>query len=68
MLLDLADSAELRSLAGKYSGVGVVTAKAADGGSLSGLLARPDGCVAWAAEDGDLTGLGDALNRWFVRA
>ncbi len=30
------------------------------------LLVRPDGCVAWAAEAGDMAGLAEALARWFA--
>ncbi len=32
----------------------------------SSMLIRPDGCIAWAAEDHSLDGLAEALRRWFV--
>ncbi|WP_084823725.1 FAD-dependent monooxygenase [Nocardia beijingensis] len=66
VLLDLADSADLRSRAAGWSGrVRVVTAKAAQPRELSALLVRPDGCVAWAADGGDLDGVEESLARWF---
>ncbi len=30
------------------------------------LLIRPDGCIAWAADAGDIAGLSEALERWFA--
>ncbi|WP_039798734.1 aromatic-ring hydroxylase C-terminal domain-containing protein [Nocardia araoensis] len=66
MLLDLTDSADLRCRAAGWSGrVRVVTAKSAQPRELSALLVRPDGCVAWAADGGDLDGLEESLARWF---
>lgn len=66
VLLDLTDSADLRSRAAGWSArVRVVTAKPAQPRELSALLIRPDGCVAWAAEGGDLDGLEESLARWF---
>jgi hypothetical protein len=32
------------------------------------MLIRPDGCVAWAGDAGDVEGLADALERWFAPA
>jgi 2-polyprenyl-6-methoxyphenol hydroxylase-like FAD-dependent oxidoreductase len=32
------------------------------------LLIRPDGCVAWAGDAGDIEGLAEALERWFAPA
>jgi hypothetical protein len=64
VLLDPADSAELRRVAAPWSDrVRVVTAKPVAAQSIIGLLARPDGYVAWAS-DSDLTGLDAALHRW----
>jgi 2-polyprenyl-6-methoxyphenol hydroxylase-like FAD-dependent oxidoreductase len=59
VLFDLADSAELRALAGDR--VRIVTTKAVREGVLRALLVRPDGYVAWA---GELVGLAEALDVW----
>jgi hypothetical protein len=32
------------------------------------LLIRPDGCIAWAGDAGEIAGLVDALERWFAPA
>jgi hypothetical protein len=32
------------------------------------MLIRPDGCIAWAGDAGDVEGLVDALRRWFAPA
>jgi 2-polyprenyl-6-methoxyphenol hydroxylase-like FAD-dependent oxidoreductase len=32
------------------------------------MLIRPDGCIAWAGEAGDVEGFVDALERWFAPA
>ncbi|MGZ0147043.1 FAD-dependent monooxygenase [Kribbella sp. WER1] len=60
LLLDFADSAALRELAGDR--VRVLTTKYA--GELTGVLVRPDGYVAWAAADSTATGLDAALRTW----
>ncbi|MET9029987.1 FAD-dependent monooxygenase [Nocardia sp. NPDC004168] len=66
ILLDLVDSGDLRSRAAGWSGrLRVVTAKAAQPRELSAIPVRPDGCVAWAADGGDLDGLEESLARWF---
>ncbi|MEV5834803.1 FAD-dependent monooxygenase [Nocardia sp. NPDC052112] len=66
ILLDLADSAELRTIAQPWSDVvRVVTAKPVAPRELSAMLIRPDGYVAWAADSGDRDGLVEALRRWF---
>ncbi|MGY5009820.1 FAD-dependent monooxygenase [Streptomyces sp. 900105755] len=70
LLLDLADDPKLRARAEGYGDrVDVVTAGCPGRPELTGLLVRPDGFVAWAA-DGDDRGddLDDALPRWFVAA
>ena len=36
--------------------------------SGSSMLIRPDGCVAWAGEGGEVDGLTNALERWFAPA
>ncbi len=66
LLLDLTDSAPLRSVAARWSDrVRVLTVKAAQPRNFSALLIRPDGCVAWAADTGETAGLEGALSRWF---
>ncbi|WP_228830290.1 FAD-dependent monooxygenase [Nocardia beijingensis] len=69
VLLDLTDSADLRSRAAGWAArVRVVTAKPAQSRELSALLIRPDGCVVRAADRGDLDGLEDSLVRWARRS
>jgi 2-polyprenyl-6-methoxyphenol hydroxylase-like FAD-dependent oxidoreductase len=67
LLLDLTDDAELRELAATWTDrVQVLTTTAASHPDLTGLLVRPDGHVAWAAETaGDRETLATALSRWF---
>jgi 2-polyprenyl-6-methoxyphenol hydroxylase-like FAD-dependent oxidoreductase len=66
LLLDLADSAELRTLAAGWGDrVNLLTTKPISHPELTGLLVRPDGYVAWASEDGPLSGLARALSTWF---
>ncbi|MCI2417191.1 FAD-dependent monooxygenase [Saccharopolyspora sp. K220] len=66
VLLDLADSAEIRSAAAEHSDrVQIITASSASCGELAGLLIRPDGYVAWACATADPEGLPDALTSWF---
>ncbi|MEV8309147.1 FAD-dependent monooxygenase [Streptomyces flavidovirens] len=74
LLLDLADSAQLRATASGWSDrVDIVTVQGPDGDpALDGILVRPDGYVAWVGGPGDgpaagATGmpLTDALGRWF---
>jgi bifunctional hydroxylase/dehydrase len=73
LLLDLADDARLRDIAADWAGrLDVVTAIPHPDGDRTPLtgtaaaLVRPDGYVAWAARDeGDTTGLREALTRWF---
>lgn len=64
VLLDLVGSQALR--AGAEGFVPVVTARSSSG--LGGLLVRPDGIVAWAADDGAeaTDALDAALARWFL--
>ncbi|MEU5310581.1 FAD-dependent monooxygenase [Streptomyces sp. NPDC021562] len=73
LLLDLADDPTLRTLAQGYADrVDVLTVACPARPGLTGLLVRPDGFVAWAADEdhqGDGgAGLKDALTRWFVAA
>ncbi len=64
LLLDLTDSAQLRDVASGR--VRVLTTKY--DGDLTGVLVRPDGYVAWAAADGTVTGLDEALSTWAVHS
>ncbi|MEW2304435.1 FAD-dependent monooxygenase [Streptomyces sp. NPDC006655] len=76
VLLDLADDPTLRGLAEGYADrVDVLTVACPARPGLTGLLVRPDGFVAWAADededdkgDDDRDALKDALTRWFVAA
>ncbi|MFG2098011.1 FAD-dependent oxidoreductase [Streptomyces sp. NPDC048612] len=69
LLLDLAGAPGVRAAAAGYDGrVQVVTAGCPGRPGLAGLLVRPDGCTAWAADSGgpgspdELTA---ALRTWF---
>ncbi|MFF7474827.1 FAD-dependent monooxygenase [Streptomyces sp. NPDC008092] len=70
VLLDLADDPKLRARAEGYGDrVDVVTAVCPGRPGLTGLLVRPDGFVAWAADGSDQGDDLDAvLTRWFVAA
>jgi 2-polyprenyl-6-methoxyphenol hydroxylase-like FAD-dependent oxidoreductase len=69
LLLDLADSAALRTLAAGWGDrVNLLTTKPVSHPELTGLLVRPDGYVAWASENGPLSELGRALSTWFGNA
>ncbi|AHH14842.1 putative monooxygenase [Nocardia nova SH22a] len=73
VLFDFTDSAELRAAAaGWQDRIRIVTAKPLDSvgfPDLAAALVRPDGYVAWAADDGgvtrDLPDLIAASRRWF---
>ncbi|MER7180107.1 FAD-dependent monooxygenase [Streptomyces hyaluromycini] len=72
VLLDLADDPKLRARAEGYGDrVDVVTVACPGRPELTGLLVRPDGFVAWAADQGDSgeglgEGLEETLDHWFV--
>ncbi len=66
VLFDLADSPELRDRAAAWGEhLRIVTTEPTRPQDLSALLMRPDGCIAWAADHGNLDGLDAALTRWF---
>ncbi|MGW4059422.1 FAD-dependent monooxygenase [Amycolatopsis sp. NPDC004747] len=66
LLLDLGDHAGLRETASGWAGrVNVLTVKCDSEPSLTGVLVRPDGHIAWAREDGATAGLDAALRGWF---
>jgi hypothetical protein len=63
MVLDASPDRRAAGIAAGFRHVRCVTA--AGGPSL---LIRPDGCIAWAGDAGDMAGLADALARWFAPA
>lgn len=63
ILLDTSPDGRAAALAAGFTRVRCVPAE--EGPSM---LIRPDGCVAWAGDAGDLEGLVDALERWFAPA
>ncbi|MGW3120947.1 FAD-dependent monooxygenase [Streptomyces sp. NPDC001107] len=68
LLLDLADDPKVRARAEGYGDrVDVRTVACDDRPGLAGLLVRPDGFVAWAADEDDEGGdaLDRALELWF---
>ncbi|WP_275465160.1 FAD-dependent oxidoreductase [Streptomyces noursei] len=67
LLLDLADDPALRGrAAGHRDRVRTLTVRCPDRPDLAGLLLRPDGCTAWAADaPGSYGELDAALGRWF---
>jgi 2-polyprenyl-6-methoxyphenol hydroxylase-like FAD-dependent oxidoreductase len=66
LLVDLAGDDQLAALARPYAGRLELVRGRSEGAGVSGLLARPDGFVAWASADGatDPAGLEAALTRW----
>jgi hypothetical protein len=63
IMLDTSPDGRAAGLAVGFTGVRCVPAEAGPS-----MLIRPDGCIAWAGDAGDVAGLGDALERWFVPA
>ena len=70
LLLDFDARAPLRALAGRWGDrIAYVASDAKDRLGLSAVLVRPDGVVAWIAEDGfDLEDAARAASRWFGEA
>ncbi|MFD8338283.1 FAD-dependent monooxygenase [Streptomyces solisilvae] len=66
LLVDRTDSEQLRAAADGYDQVRVVH-REVPGTEVTGLLMRPDGYVAWAAEQAESAGLAEALERWCGR-
>ncbi|OKH68147.1 FAD-dependent oxidoreductase [Mycobacterium sp. SWH-M3] len=64
VLLDLSGGGHAEAVQGWQDRVDVVVATAADRPAMA-LLIRPDGYVAWAADELDEDGLRAALARWF---
>jgi hypothetical protein len=69
ILLDLDMNASLKTLAGEYGGrLRYVPGRAKQQLGLSAVLIRPDGIIAWAADNApDRSELQKAAARWFVR-
>ena len=69
LLVELSGKAEAASLIQTWAGrVKYVVATAKDAMGLAGFLVRPDGFVAWAADENsqpDLPALKKTLSRWF---
>ncbi|WP_019064363.1 FAD-dependent monooxygenase [Streptomyces prunicolor] len=67
LLLDLSDDPKLRARAAGYEGlVDVLTTTCPQHPELAGLLVRPDGITAWAADvDGTEDDPTEALRLWF---
>ena len=67
VLVDLGDGRLAELAAGWGARVNVLVRTCPADPELAGLLVRPDGYVAWAANEGDEgeDGLVEALNRWF---
>ncbi|MGA2739060.1 MAG: FAD-dependent monooxygenase [Bryobacteraceae bacterium] len=70
ILFDLAGNVDMRELASRWVGrLRIVCARSGDRPDLTGLLVRPDGYVAWAAEgEPDLASAGAAFARWLGTA
>jgi hypothetical protein len=63
ILLDTSPDGRAASLAAGFTHVRCLPAEAG-----ASMLIRPDGCIAWAGDAGDIVGLVDALERWFAPA
>jgi 2-polyprenyl-6-methoxyphenol hydroxylase-like FAD-dependent oxidoreductase len=70
LLLDFEAQASLRAVAGRWSDrMAYVAGEAKDRLGLSAVLVRPDGVVAWAAQDApDPDAAARAASRWFGEA
>jgi hypothetical protein len=63
ILLDTSLDGRASSLAAGFTRVRCLPVEAGPS-----MLIRPDGCIAWAGDAGDVEGLVDALRRWFAPA
>jgi hypothetical protein len=68
ILLDFEMNASLKTLAGEYGdSLKYIAVRAKEQLGLSAVLIRPDGIIAWAADnDPDCNELQQAAARWFV--
>ncbi len=69
ILLDFSSNASLKGLAAEYGDqIKYISAKAKDQLGLSALLIRPDGYIAWAADQHpDLSEVKRSAERWFSK-
>jgi hypothetical protein len=69
ILLDFSGSASLKNVAGEYrEQIKYVSGRAEEQFGLSAVLVRPDGFVAWAADnEPNEQSIRQAVSRWFVR-
>lgn len=63
VLLDTSPDGRAAGLAASFTRLRCLTADAGPS-----MLIRPDGCIAWAGDVGDVAGFVDALERWFAPA
>lgn len=63
ILLDASPDGRAGGLAADFKRVRCFAAEAGPS-----MLIRPDGCIAWAGDAGEVEGLVDALERWFASA
>jgi 2-polyprenyl-6-methoxyphenol hydroxylase-like FAD-dependent oxidoreductase len=63
IVLDTSPDGRAAGLAAGFTHVRCLLAEAGPS-----MLVRPDGCVAWAGDAGEVEGLVDALERWFAPA
>jgi hypothetical protein len=63
IVLDTSPDGRAAGLAAGFARLRCLPAKAGPS-----MLIRPDGCIAWAGDAGDVEGLVDALERWFALA
>jgi 2-polyprenyl-6-methoxyphenol hydroxylase-like FAD-dependent oxidoreductase len=68
LLLDFRGDITAKALASSYGNqLTYVAGQAKEQFGLSAVLVRPDGFVAWAADEPDHDGLQQAVARWFVK-
>jgi 2-polyprenyl-6-methoxyphenol hydroxylase-like FAD-dependent oxidoreductase len=70
LLFDFAENQQLRELGAKWSDrLRVITVSLGESDGLSGIFMRPDGCVAWAAnESPNLNEAEAAITQWLGQA
>jgi 2-polyprenyl-6-methoxyphenol hydroxylase-like FAD-dependent oxidoreductase len=61
IVLDASGDGRAATLAAGFRHVRCVTVEVGPS-----MLVRPDGCIAWAGDAGEIEGLADALERWFA--
>jgi hypothetical protein len=67
ILLDFDADESLKILANGYPCIKHISGPSNERPGLSAVLIRPDGIIAWVAEnDADYTGLSKAIERWFA--